>query len=87
LAIRCEYFPGVHAVSGGVACCRVLPSHGFIASGSTSSRPRGIGDLYKAYEEIVEGFTSSERRRLFHDTAASTYRVSMQQVAADGELR
>ena len=48
---------------------------------------RGIGDLYKAYEEIVEGFTSSERRRLFHDTAASTYRVSMKQVAADGELR
>ena len=40
---------------------------------------RGIGDLYKAYEEIVAGFTSSERRCLFHDTAASTYRVSMQQ--------
>ena len=36
---------------------------------------RGIQDLYRAYEEIVEGFTSSERRCLFHDTAASNYRV------------
>jgi predicted TIM-barrel fold metal-dependent hydrolase len=37
------------------------------------SRP--IQDVYKAYEEIVEGFTSSERRCLFHDTARSNYRV------------
>ena len=37
------------------------------------SRP--IQDVYKAYEEIVEGFTSSERRCLFHDTAKSNYRV------------
>jgi predicted TIM-barrel fold metal-dependent hydrolase len=37
------------------------------------SRP--IQDVFKAYEEIVEGFTSSERRCLFHDTAWSNYRV------------
>jgi predicted TIM-barrel fold metal-dependent hydrolase len=37
------------------------------------SRP--IQDVYKAYEEIVEGFTSPERRCLFHDTARSNYRV------------
>ena len=37
------------------------------------SRP--IQDVYKAYEEIVEGFTSSERRCLFHDAAKSNYRV------------
>jgi predicted TIM-barrel fold metal-dependent hydrolase len=37
------------------------------------SRP--IQDVYKAYEEIVEGFTASERRCLFHDTARSNYRV------------
>ena len=37
------------------------------------SRP--IQDVYKAYEEIVEGFTSSERRYLFDETARSTYRV------------
>lgn len=36
---------------------------------------RSIGDVYQAYEEIVEGFTSSERRCLFHDTAASNYRI------------
>jgi predicted TIM-barrel fold metal-dependent hydrolase len=37
------------------------------------SRP--IQDVYKAYEEIVEDFTSSERWCLFHDTARSNYRV------------
>jgi predicted TIM-barrel fold metal-dependent hydrolase len=37
---------------------------------------RGLGDLYKAYREIVEGFTASELKSLFHDTAASTYRVA-----------
>jgi predicted TIM-barrel fold metal-dependent hydrolase len=37
------------------------------------SRP--IQDVYRAYEEIVEGFTSSERRCLFHDTASANYRV------------
>jgi predicted TIM-barrel fold metal-dependent hydrolase len=37
------------------------------------SRP--IQDVYKAYEEIVEGFTSSERRYLFHDTARSNNRM------------
>jgi predicted TIM-barrel fold metal-dependent hydrolase len=37
------------------------------------SRP--IQDVYGAYEEIVEGLTSSERRCLFHDTARSYYRV------------
>ena len=36
------------------------------------SRP--IQDVYKAYEQI-EGFTSSERRCLFHDTARSNYRL------------
>jgi predicted TIM-barrel fold metal-dependent hydrolase len=40
---------------------------------ATLSRP--IQDVYKAYEEIVEGFTPSERRYLFHDTARSNYRV------------
>ena len=37
------------------------------------SRP--MQDVYRAYEEIVEGFTPSERRHLFHDTAKSNYRV------------
>jgi predicted TIM-barrel fold metal-dependent hydrolase len=37
--------------------------------------PRPIQDVYEAYEKIVEGFTSSERRCLFHDTARSIYRV------------
>jgi predicted TIM-barrel fold metal-dependent hydrolase len=37
------------------------------------SRP--IQDVYKAYEKIVEGFTSSEQRCLFHDTARSSYRL------------
>jgi predicted TIM-barrel fold metal-dependent hydrolase len=36
---------------------------------------RGVRDVYNAYEEIVESFTLSERRCLFHDTAASNYRV------------
>jgi predicted TIM-barrel fold metal-dependent hydrolase len=36
---------------------------------------RGVRDVYKAYEEIVESFSLSERRCLFHDTAASTYRA------------
>jgi predicted TIM-barrel fold metal-dependent hydrolase len=36
---------------------------------------RSLQDVYGAYEEIVEGFTSSERRRLFHDTARSSYRL------------
>ena len=37
------------------------------------SRP--MQDVYRAYEEIIEGFTPSERRHLFHDTAKSNYRV------------
>jgi predicted TIM-barrel fold metal-dependent hydrolase len=37
------------------------------------SRP--MQDVYRAYEEIVEAFTPSERRHLFHDTAKSNYRV------------
>src|SRR5262249_7475090 len=36
---------------------------------------RGVRDVYKAYEEIVESFSLSERRCLFHDTAASNYGV------------
>jgi predicted TIM-barrel fold metal-dependent hydrolase len=36
---------------------------------------RSIQDLFNAYGKIVEDFTSSERRSLFHDTAATTYRL------------
>ena len=36
---------------------------------------RSMQDVYKAYEEVVEGFTFSERRCLFHDTANSNYRL------------
>jgi predicted TIM-barrel fold metal-dependent hydrolase len=36
---------------------------------------RGVRNVYKTYKEIVESFALSERRCLFHDTAASNYRV------------
>jgi predicted TIM-barrel fold metal-dependent hydrolase len=52
------------------------PAHCMFASHmpiAALSRP--IQDVYRAYEEIVEGFTSSERRCLFHDTARANYRV------------
>lgn len=42
---------------------------------SIAALSRGVRDVYKAYEEIVESFTLSERRCLFHETAASNYRV------------
>jgi predicted TIM-barrel fold metal-dependent hydrolase len=38
---------------------------------------RSLADVYGAYKMIVEGFTASERQSLFHDTAASTYRLPM----------
>ena len=47
---------------------------------------RSLGDLYGAYKEIVEHFTFSEQQCLFHDTAASTYRLTTEQVAANGEV-
>jgi hypothetical protein len=31
--------------------------------------------MWEAYAEIIEGFTASERRSLFHDTAASAYKT------------
>jgi predicted TIM-barrel fold metal-dependent hydrolase len=47
---------------------------------------RGLGDVYEAYKEIVERFTPSEQQCLFHDTAASTYRLTTEQVAANGKV-
>ena len=36
---------------------------------------RGLADVYGAYKVIVGGFSASERQSLFHDTAASIYRL------------